>query len=376
MAIAALDEEWKLLAGFLPPRWREAARETGALTRARGIKDADTLLRLILLHAASGLSLRQAVARASAAGLAQISDVALLKRLRRAEPWLRSLTTTMLASSRFAPRLPALPPKWQVRVVDATNVEEPGATGTDWRVHYTLVLPSLACDFFEVTDVKGGETYKRVPVRRGDVILGDRGYAHREGVAHVLGKHGGVVVRLNATNFPMLDSRGRPLAMLPTLKNLKAHEPGEWAVQFEVKGKRFKARLCAVRKTKAAAERARRKATKASVKKHKTIRPETLEMAEYVAVLTTLPYKEFPAGLVLELYRARWQVELAFKRIKSLLGAGHVPKRDPRSCKAWIQAKLLTALLVEELVGAAGLFSPWGFMLSETQLLARVHRSS
>jgi IS4 transposase len=374
MAIAALDEEWNLLAGFLPPRWREAARETGALARARGIKDADTLLRLILLHAASGLSLRQAVARASAAGLAQISDVALLKRLRRAEPWLRSLTVTMLARSRFAPRLPALPPKWQVRVVDATNVEEPGATGTDWRIHYTLALPSLACDFFEVTDVKGGETYKRVPVRRGDVILGDRGYTHREGVAHVLEKHGEVVVRLNATSFPLLDSRARPFAILPALKSLKAHEPGEWAVQFEAKGRRFKARLCAVRKTKAAAERSKRKATKASAKKHRTIRPETLEMAEYVAVLTTLPRKEFPADLVLELYRARWQVELAFKRIKSLLGAGHVPKKDARSCKAWIQAKLLTALLIEELVGAAGLFSPWGFMLPETQLLARVHR--
>lgn len=376
MPIAALDEEWTLLAGFLPPRWREAARETGALARARGIKDADTLLRLILLHAASGLSLRQAVARASAAGLAQISDVALLKRLRRAEPWLQSLTATMLARSRFAPQLPALPAKWQVRVVDATNVEESGATGTDWRLHYTLALPSLACDFFEVTDVKGGETYKRVPVRRGDVILGDRGYAHREGVAHVLGKHGEVVVRLNATSFPLLDSRARPFAILPALKSLKAHEPGEWPVQFEANGRRLKARLCAVRKTKAAAERSRRKAAKASAKKHKAIRPETLEMAEYVAVLATLPCEEFPAGVVLELYRARWQVELAFKRIKSLLGAGHVPKKDARSCKAWLQAKLLTALLIEELVGAAGLFSPWGFMLPETQLLARVHRGS
>lgn len=376
MAIATLDEDWSLLAGFLPPRWREAARETGALARARGIRDADTLLRLILLHAASGLSLRQAVARASAAGLAQISDVALLKRLQRAEPWLQRLTATMLARSRFAPRLPDLPPKWQVRVVDATNVKEPGATGANWRVHYTLALPSLACDFFEVTDVKGGETYKRVRVRRGDVILGDRGYAHREGVAHVLGKHGEVVVRLNATSFPLLDPRGRRFDILPALKTLEAHEPGEWPVQFEAKGRRFKARLCAVRKTKAAAERSRRKAARTSARKRKALRPETLEMADYVAVLTTLPRDDFSAGLTLELYRTRWQVELAFKRIKSLLGAGHVPKKNARSARAWIQAKLLTALLIEELVGAAGLFSPWGFLLPETQLLAGVHRST
>jgi hypothetical protein len=360
---SVLDEEWKLITGFLPPWWREAARETGALTRARGVKDADTLLRLILLHAAGGLSLRQATARAKTVGLASVSDVALLKRMRAAEPWLRSLSAGMLAHSRFTSELPALPSKWRIRVVDATTIEEPGATGTDWRVHYTLLLPSLECDFFEVTDVKGGETYKRVPVRRGDIILGDRGYSHREGVAHVVTKHGDVVVRLNTTSFPLL-SRGRPFAILPALRSLKGHSPGEWPVEFEAGKRRFKGRFCAVRNSKAAAEKAKRKAQKASVKKHKKTRAETLEAAEYTFLLTTLPTSDFPTWLVLELYRVRWQVELAFKRIKSLLAAGHVPKQNERSCKAWIQAKLLTVLLIEELVGAAGLFSPWGFALA------------
>ena len=80
MDAAELESEWDLLAGFLPDGWRGAARTTGALRRARGVKDPDVLLRLILLHAAAGLSLRQTVARASVAGLADITDVALLKR--------------------------------------------------------------------------------------------------------------------------------------------------------------------------------------------------------------------------------------------------------------------------------------------------------
>ncbi len=66
---------------------------------------------------------------------------------------------------------------------NATTVEEPGSTGTDWRVHYCLSLPDLRCDFYELTDNHSAETYKRVPVSEGDIILGDRGYSHREGVA-------------------------------------------------------------------------------------------------------------------------------------------------------------------------------------------------
>lgn len=373
MAAGVLDEEWELLTRFLPLRWRESAKERGALRRVRGVSDADTLLRLILMHAAGGLSLRQVSARAKASGLAAVSDVALMKRLRVSEPWLRSLTSTMLARSRFGCTLPALPRRWRIRVVDATDIEEPGATGTSWRVHYTLRLPSLECDFFELTDVKGGETYKRVPVRQGDIILGDRGYCHREGVAHVVDNQGDVVVRLNTTSFPLLDARGRDLEILPTVRTLKAHEPGEWRVQFEAHDKRYKARLCAIRKTKAAADKAKSKLLKEYTKKGKKPRPETLEAAEYIVVLTTLPPSEFPTWLVMELYRVRWQVELAFKRVKSLLGAGHVPKRNQRSCRAWIQAKLLTVLLIEELAGAAGLFSPWGFALAQAQPMARIH---
>ena len=33
-------------------------------------------------------------------------------------------------------------------MVDATTVEERGGAGTDWRIHYTLCLPDLSCDFF------------------------------------------------------------------------------------------------------------------------------------------------------------------------------------------------------------------------------------
>jgi hypothetical protein len=84
MDATTLTREWGVITGLLPPEWRELARETGALQRARQVRDPDTLLFLVLLHVASGLSLRQAAARAQVMGIASISDVGLMKRLRGA----------------------------------------------------------------------------------------------------------------------------------------------------------------------------------------------------------------------------------------------------------------------------------------------------
>lgn len=358
-----LQEEWRIIAGLLPAGWEELARQEGALRRARGISGAESLLRMILLHAGGGLSLRSTVERARQWHVAEISDVALFKRLRGSEAWLRAINRRLLEGSRLNDCLQAVSGGRRIRAIDATSIMEPGATGTDFRVHYSLLLPELYCDFFEISDDKGWESYKRFPITEGDVLLADRGYCHREGVADVIERRGDVILRLNSTSFPLLDSVKKPLQMLRLLRNLKQHKPGEWNVFFQADKKFYKARLCALRKSKVAAEKAKKALLKEAKKRQKTVMPQTLEWAEYVVVLTTLP-SDFSMHQILDLYRCRWQIELAFKRLKSLLQIGHVPKYDEDSSRAWIQAKLLTVLLIERLQQEARFFSPWGFSLA------------
>jgi Transposase DDE domain len=364
-----IDEEWNFLTEFLPPDWREQARHCGALRRARGVPDADCLLRLILLHTATGLSLRQTVVRARVQALADISDVALLKRLRCSEAWLQWLTATMLQIRAEEPVLKKLASR-RVRVVDATTVEEQGGAGTDWRVHYTLCLPDLDCDFFELTDVHGGESYKRIPVKPGDLLLGDRGYSHRAGVKAVVDAGGDVLVRLNSFIFPLLTPDGKVFDLLARLRKLPQRGAREWAVSFEEGGQRYAGRVCAVRKGALATARAQKKICRKANKRQKEASAEALALAEFVVVFTTVPQTELSTGEVLELYRIRWQIELRFKHLKSLLGLGCLPKYDAQSCRAWIQAKLLCALLVERLMREAKFFSPWGYQLPATESLA------
>jgi hypothetical protein len=367
-----LAEEWGVITRFLPVGWRELARSTGALKRARQVRSADVLLRLAFLYAASGLSLQQAAARATTAGLVRISSVGIMKRMRSAGPWLRALAEAVFVESARNPSMDAVPTQRRLRIADATHVRVAGSSGTDWRLHYVLRLPTLMCDFAEVTDARGGETYTRIPVEPGDIVLGDRGYCHREGVAHVVDHGGDAVVRLTSNGFPLLDAKGNPLDLLATLGSLKGLEPGAWSVRFQARGREYSARLCAVRKSAGAAQTAKERLLKAARKKGKAASEEALEFAEYIFVLASSGLDELTPAQVLELYRVRWQVELGFKRLKSLFDAGSAPNRDPEAVKSWIYAKLLAVLLIERLGEESRLFSPWGFPLGSGESLARV----
>lgn len=76
-----MDEDWKLLMSFFPADWRDLAVSTNAVKGLRKDKSEENLLRTLLIHLGCGYSLRETVARARQADLADLSDVALLKRL-------------------------------------------------------------------------------------------------------------------------------------------------------------------------------------------------------------------------------------------------------------------------------------------------------
>jgi hypothetical protein len=358
-----LPEGWSILRQWLPDDLNEPARRCGFFERARGLQDAESWLRLILMHVSGGLSLEQTALRARELGLAQVSAVALFKRLRKAQRWLQAITAHLLKQQQKQLGRFKWPYPYRLRVIDATDIQEPGSTGTSLRLHYSVRLPELTCDHYELTDAQGGEKLGRYEFAPGELVLVDRGYSHRAGVAHLLEAGAEVVGRWNPGGFPLEDLHGRSLEPLPRLRPLKDQQIGEWEVQFNHERKSYRLRLCAVRKSRLAAERARRKALRKAQKNGTQAQADSLELSSYVLVLTSLSAKALPAKAVLDLYRGRWQVELVFKRLKSLLEAGHVPKSDDDSAKAWMQAKILSALLVDRVIIEGKFFSPWGFAL-------------
>jgi hypothetical protein len=357
-----VQEDWEVMQRLLPAGWQAKARELGALRRTREFCDAQTLLRVMLIHLGEGCSLRETAVRAAEGGLVSVSAVALFKRLRACGEWFRWMANELMAQWISPAEARVWDTGLNVRVVDGTQVSEPGATGSSWRIHYSTRLPSLHCDEVLVTEPSVGESLCRFSVAAGDLLIADRGYAQRAGVRHVVAGGGAVLVRINLTNLPLLQPSGRALPLLGRLRTLTCARLGDWPAYVPDAHGGIEGRVCAIKKSRAAAQYAREKAQRESSHQGHQIRPETLEAAGYTFVFTTLD-RRFSAASILEMYRGRWQVELAFKRLKSLLALGHLRKVDPQGARAWLQGKLLVATLIEAMIGAAEHFSPWGYPL-------------
>jgi len=351
-------DDWCVLRQFLPRGWKVQARRLGALRRTRQIRGPTLLLRALLIHLAGGCSLVETAVRLREAGWCRISSVSLFHRLQAAEQWLRWLAQQLWAAP---PVLGAQTRR--VRAVDGTLVREAGRTGSTWRVHFSLNLTNLQCDYFELTDQRGGETFRRLPVQTGDLVLGDRVYGTPPGVRHVVGQGGDVLVRINLQRLPLYSPRGRRISILNRLRQVRRGQPREWAANVHGAEGVIAGRLVAIRRGREASARAQRKLRRKAKKQQQTLSPQALESARYVFVWTTLSAADYGTAAVLELYRARWLIEIAIKRMKSLFGLGQLPKRGDVSARAWLHGKLFVALLVERLVAAAESFSPWGYGL-------------
>ncbi len=159
------------------------------------------------------------------------------------------------------------------------------------------------------------------------------------------------------------NSDGSVFNLLEQFSSLKYGQIGQWNVKVRDNQKKWiNLRLCAIKKSLKAAEYSIKKVKREMKKKQRTIDPVTLKLHKYFFLITTVPEEKLSREQVLLLYRARWQIELAFKRLKSILGLGHLPKYDKNSAKAWLHGKLVVAFLAQSIIDSGYCFSPWGYI--------------
>jgi IS4 transposase len=306
-----------------------------------------------------GFSLRQTAAVAAANGLADVSDVALLKRFRKCGPWLGELLGRVLQRHAVA----ALPEReYRLRLIDATTVNAPGSKTTGWRVHLVFDLRRKCIEDIDITDGSGGETLRRFQYQTNDIVIADRGYAHRSGFDLIEQSGAFFLVRINWSNTPLEDPSGKAVDILELLRSIPEAAAAEFDLRYKVGNRITPVRLVAVRKTEAAAQRARQKALTERRKKG-AIDPRTLEATGYTFVLTNLPQDLISADQLMELYRFRWQIELAFKRLKSVIQLDVLPAKDPALARMYLYARLLGAVVIDDLTARYLSFSPWGYAI-------------
>jgi len=345
------DDLWPYIETLLPENLEESARQTDALVRCRNIPSAIALMRMALAYAVSDLSMKDVAAWASSLGLAEITGPGLFYRLREAERWLEMVLAQTLESE-----VGRGPTGLRLRAVDATVITGPGSKGTDWRAHVLISPETGAFESVELTGSNGGEGYARHPIEAGDVVLGDRAYATARGIHAVREAGAHVVVRLNPHTLRICDAGGQPVSLL---KN-KESVPRVGAVDNEV--------LIPIPPAKRTKSHKQWKLGDAIAWVPGRVIASRTRKNEVIWVFTTLPRRDLSAKRVLALYRFRWQIELFFKRLKSLLHLDTLPTRSGPTARSWLLARFLAAALAQKLLEPSGALSPWGYELRETQI--------
>jgi hypothetical protein len=342
-----LHDMWHYIERELPDDLEQTAYETGALLRHKGVQSAVDLLRVILTYGTTDLSLKATATWASSVGLGEMSSVALFQRIKNATPWLSSIISSILDRDVNIDMNIGL----KISMVDATVLTGPGATETEWRLH-TGIDPSTGhINSVKLTDQHTGESYMNYQVEEGEVVVGDRAYALATGIAYVHACGGYVVARANLHSIrlcdtnkhlihPVLDEPSVPrvgvahydvLIPAPPAKRTKSHKT--W--KLEHASDWIPARLMAVR----------------------------TKTGSVTWVITTVPSSAASDIDIMELYRVRWQIELEFKRLKSLLWLDKLPSRHGPTAESWILSRILASTLIEKLLRNSGVFSPWGYRL-------------
>jgi hypothetical protein len=330
------------------------AREFGAFERARKVKCAVDQLRLVLAYCWGTRGLRLTAAWAEAIGLASLSNVALLKRLRNSADWLERLVCRLIGEGSRKAGVAAAKGR-PVRLVDATSVAKAGRdareSGGVWRVHSVFDLASERFTAFDLTDEGEAEVIDRAAVVAGEIRVCDRAYLQPDRIAKVLDAGADIVVRAGWNGARWLDSEGNRLDLIALLN--KARGKGLIDRPIWIKGSAkepMALRLVAIRKPKQARDLSIEKLKRFARDKCRNLMPETLVAAEWVIIITSLDPGEYPLSAIGDLYRLRWRIEIAFKHLKSGIGLAGPPGDDCRSAKAYILCHLLLGLLTEPLI--------------------------
>jgi hypothetical protein len=240
----------------------------------------------------------------------------------------------------------------RIILVDGTRLKQMGGTGDDWRVHSAYDLRESRLIQVHVTDKHTAESLQHFQLQRFDLLIADRGYGYRKNIAHAYQQQAYVLLRFVPSTCPLLDRYGQPLDIVKWLKQVKKgkHCRNAWCVY---EGKKYHVRIIASALPKDIAAEARKKREQKAKKKGKQLQPDTLFLVGWTLLITNLPKRPWSYKHILQLYRARWQIELLFKRMKQMMDMHVIRSKTPQGCESSLLAWFIIWVLQEQEVQEA-----------------------
>ncbi|MGV3618117.1 MAG: IS4 family transposase [Fimbriimonas sp.] len=330
---------WDWALTFLPADLDDLALEAKALTRRRGFGSAAQMLRCFLLYASVN-SFRVAAELANASGLVGVTPEAIFHRLKNAEAFLEAVLARLVDVA-------DVPRGFKLVLVDGTSLSGPASEGTDWRVHVGYdPVRGLPCSV-KLTPASQGEALSLHELGPGELAVADMGYGTARNVHEVLSRGADALIRVYPPNLRMLHPDGTPVdrgalperlpkvgpVSIPVLVPVPPEGKTSWTLKQAVA--RHPMRLVGIR----------------------------TKDGEAVWLLTNVCEERLSDERACDLYRVRWQVELFFKRLKSLGDLDVLTSKDGPTARAALLAKLILLVLTNLLADEGRAFSPYGYRI-------------
>ena len=340
---------------MLPEGWAEKGKDLNVIKRYREIKSEEDLMYLGLFHTLNGTSILEMSAVAKTLKIGSLSDVAFMKNFEKCGDWFAALTDELCLQEVANFNVPEYLKNRNLKGVDTTVITEKGKTKRSYNLHYQMDIFKMSTVSYKLTDEKCGEKLTNFDFKENDIVVADRAYGTIQSISHCKKCGADFIIRLRTNCFNLYNDNGKEINLLDKISHLKNEESMEFTCGINAK-EQSKLRICVKKKSEDACKKMSEKLKKKNAKKQYGQTEEAKALNNYIIVATSIGY-EMSADEILETYRLRWQIEIFFKRLKSLMDVGELPKKREKSAFTWLLSKILIALLVEKII-AKGTFSP------------------
>ena len=347
-----------ILLNKLPQGYESKCYELKAIERNREIKNGYDFMMLNMSYLSQKCSLLEISEIARLRGIGNLSDTAYMNRFAKCNEWFKWIISEINPGKTNEYQMPSSFCGYRLIAIDMSKVTSKGAVKTTYHLHYATDIFNMTSTQYKITDQKTGESLTNFAVAPNDIVVADRGYGKKKGIEYCL-KHGGhFIFRIKNKAFNLYDAHRKPIDLLSFLQEVTVDVASELTVYMETSSKALlPLRLCAIKKTDKSIETSNKKIHRTEQRRQIKISEETKKSHDYIFVVTSLP-PEISADEILEAYRYRWQVELYFKRLKSIMDFGDLPKKNVNAMMTWLNGKLMVALLIEMIISEVD-FSPY-----------------
>ena len=341
---------------FLATGWEQRCHELEIIKRQRGIKTPEDLMTLNLFHLVNGCTLMEISEAARLLKIGDFSDVAYMKRFEQCGEWFAWNCAQFAHKAVAKFQKPEYLNNYRAIAFDASDIVEKGRSGQCYKLHYGIDIFNMCTVSYKITKNDIGETLRNYQLHKGDLAICDRAYGTINGIDHCIKSEADFILRLRTNAFKLYDNNGEAIDIVSKFQKLESEECGDFQAYVRTNDGMLPVRVCAKRKSDADYEKTIKKLKRRESKRMCKIMDETKLFNKYIVLVTSLPLNISPAD-VLETYRYRWQIEIYFKRLKSIMDLGDLPKKREKSSLAWINGKIMVALMIEFFLSSVA-FSP------------------